>query len=167
VLEHEYETIVIIRPDVEDAAVMSVAERVEAIINENGGHVLDREDWGKRKLSYPIQKQQRGHYLRLNYLCTAPLIAEIERRIRLGEATMRFMTVRLADAVDVPTRVEEAAVHRARREEEAKRRAEEAALGMDDDDFDDGDADGGDDDDEDIGARRREEARARTEPSND
>lgn len=160
-LAHEYETIVIIRPDVEEAAVMSVAEMIETIVKDNGGHVLDREDWGKRKLSYPIQKQQRGHYLRLNYLCTAPLIAEIERRIRLGETTMRFMTVRLADAVDVPTRIEEAAVHRARREEEAKRRAEEAAMGLDEDDYDvDGDGDGGDDDDEDVGRGRRDEARA-------
>ncbi|MEZ4241170.1 MAG: 30S ribosomal protein S6 [Myxococcota bacterium] len=165
-LAHEYETIVIIRPDIEDAAVMSVAEMVESIVTDSGGHVLDREDWGKRKLSYPIKKDnhnhQRGHYLRLNYLCEAPLIAEIERKIRLGESTMRFMTVRLADAVDVPTRIEEAAVHRARREEEAKRRAEEAAMGLDDDDYDvDGDNNDDNDDDDDVGRNRARAARER------
>ncbi|MEQ1500630.1 MAG: 30S ribosomal protein S6 [Myxococcota bacterium] len=151
-LSHEYETIIIVRPDIEDAAVFGIAEKVEQIVLGNAGHLLDREDWGKRKLSYPIAKHQRGHYLRLNYLCPAPLISEIERRIRNEDQVVRFMTVRLADAVDVPTRIEQAAVQRARREEEMKRRAAEAALGIgdDDDDFDD------DDDDDDIGGDRAE-----------
>jgi len=147
VLSHEYETIIIIRPDIEDPLVTGITEKLETILTSNSGHVLDREDWGKRKLSYPISKHQRGHYIRMNFLCPASLITEIERRIRNEDNVMRFMTVRLADAVDVPTRIEQAAVQRARREEEMKRRAAEAALGIgdDDDDFDD------DDDDDDLG----------------
>lgn len=144
-LSHEYETIIIVRPDIEDTAVFSIAEKIEGIVQSNDGHLLDREDWGKRKLSYPIAKDnakhQRGHYLRLNFLCGAHLVTEIERRIRNEDNVIRFMTVRLADAVDVPTRIEQAAVQRARREEEMKRRAAEAALGLgdEDDDFDDDD----------------------------
>jgi small subunit ribosomal protein S6 len=147
VLSHEYETIIIIRPDIEEGMVSTITEKLEAILLENAGHVLDREDWGKRKLSYPIAKHQRGHYVRMNFLCNASLISEIERRIRNEDNVVRFMTVRLADAVDVPTRIEQAAVQRARREEEQKRRAAEAALGIgdDDDDFDT------DDDDDDLG----------------
>lgn len=152
-LSHEYETIIIVRPDIDDASVYAIAEKVEAIVSGSEGHVLDREDWGKRKLSYPIAKQQRGHYLRLNFLSAASLIAEIERQIRNQDTVMRFMTVRLAETVDVPTRIEQAAVQRARREEELKRRAAEAALGLgddDDDDFDDDD----DDDDRDAASTR-------------
>jgi small subunit ribosomal protein S6 len=148
VLAHEYETIIIIRPDIEDAAVFGIAEKVEAIVVGSQGHVLDREDWGKRKLSYPIAKHQRGHYLRLNYLCEAPLVAEIERRIRNEDDVVRFMTLRLASAVDAPTRIEQAAIQRARREEEMKRRAAEAALGGgDEDEYEFGD----EDDDDDMG----------------
>jgi small subunit ribosomal protein S6 len=146
-LSHEYETLIIVRPDIEDAAVFGIAEKVEAVLGENGGHVLDREDWGKRKLAYPISKHQKGHYLRLNYLSPATLVAEIERRIRIEDSVVRFMTVRLADAVDVPTRIEQAAVQRAQREEEMKRRAAEAALGIDDDDDEYGRGDDDDDDD--------------------
>jgi len=147
VLSHEYETLLIVRPDIEDAAVFGIAEKVEAVLTENGGHILDREDWGKRKLSYPIKKHQKGHYIRMNYLSPAELVAEIERRIRIEDDVVRFMTVRLADAVDVPTRIEQAAVQRAQREEEMKRRAAEAALGIEGDDEDD--FGGGDDDDDD------------------
>jgi small subunit ribosomal protein S6 len=148
VVSHEYETIIIVRPDIEDGAVFAIAEKLEEIVTSDGGHILDREDWGKRKLSYPIAKQQRGHYVRMNFLCQASLINEIERRIRNEDNVVRFMTVRLGDAVDVQTRIEEAAVHRARREEEMKRRAAEAALGLGDDDDDDY---GDDDEEDDLG----------------
>lgn len=148
-LSHEYETIIIVRPDIDDAAVFGIAEKVEAIVLGSEGHVLDREDWGKRKLSYPIAKHQRGHYLRLNYLCGPLLIAEIERRIRNEDQVVRFMTLRLATEVDAPTRIEQAAIQRARREEEMKRRAAEAALGLGDEDDDDFGGSGGDDDDDD------------------
>lgn len=127
-LSHEYETILIVRPDIEDSAVKAMAEKFEGLLTEGGGHILDREDWGSRKLAYPIAKHLRGHYVRMNYLAPAEIIDELERRMRLNETVVRFMTVRLADAVDVPTRVEEAAVHRAAREEEERRRAAEAAA---------------------------------------
>ena len=152
-LSHEYETIIIVRPDIEDSAVFGIAEKVEAIVLGASGHVLDREDWGKRKLSYPIAKHQRGHYLRLNYLCGPSLVTEIERRIRNEDQVVRFMTLRLASEVDAPSRIEQAAIQRARREEEMKRRAAEAALGLGDEDDDE--FGGDDDDDDDLGESGR------------
>ena len=127
-LSHEYETILILRPDVEGATVNALADKFEGVLTDKGGHILDREDWGSRKLAYPIAKHLRGHYVRMNFLAPAETIAELERRIRIEDGIVRFMTVRLADAVDVPTRIEEAAVQRARRLEEEKRRAAEAAA---------------------------------------
>lgn len=153
-LSHEYETIIIVRPDIEDSAVFGIAEKVESIVLGASGHVLDREDWGKRKLSYPIAKHQRGHYLRLNFLCAPALVAEIERRIRNEDDVVRFMTLKLGTDVDAPTRIEQAAVQRARREEEAKRRAAEAALGLGDDDDDDDGGYGDDEDDDNMGESR-------------
>ncbi|MBX2800455.1 MAG: 30S ribosomal protein S6 [Myxococcales bacterium] len=127
-LSHEYETIIIVRPDVEDSAVKGIAEKFEGVLTEGGGHILDREDWGSRKLAYPIAKHLRGTYVKLSFLAPAEVIDELERRIRLEDGVVRFMTVRLADAVDVSTRVEEAAVQRAKRLEEEARRAAEAAA---------------------------------------
>ncbi len=127
-LSHEYETILIVRPDIEDSAVKAMAEKFEVLLTDGGANILDREDWGSRKLAYPIAKHLRGHYIRMSFLAPATAIDEFERRMRLNESVVRFMTIRLANAVDVPARVEEAAVHRATREEEERRRAAEAAA---------------------------------------
>ncbi len=140
-LSHEYETIIIVRPDIEESAVGAIAEKFEGVLTDAGGHILDREDWGSRKLAYPIAKHLRGHYVRMNFLAPAEIIGELERRIRIEDSIVRFMTVRLADAVDVPTRIEEAAVQRQQREEEARRRAEAAEAEGDRDDLDDDDDD--------------------------
>ncbi len=150
-LSHEYETIVVVRPDIEDSSVFAIIEKFEQIVLGKAGHILDREDWGKRKLAYPIAKHQKGHYIRLLFLATSSVVAELERRIRNEDQVIRFMTVRVATEVDVPVRIEQAAVQRAQREEELKRRAAEAALGLGDDDDDEFD----DDEDEDLGADAR------------
>lgn len=126
-LLHEYETTLIIRPDLDDPNTYGIVERIEGIIQENGGTLLLRDDWGKRKLAYAIDKHLKGHYVLLEYLAPAEMVAELERRIRITDGIMRFLTVRIADAVDVETRVAEAAELRARREEEARRRAEAEA----------------------------------------
>jgi small subunit ribosomal protein S6 len=156
VFHHEYETIVIARPELDDAAVTTIVEKLEAVVSSQGGRVLDRDDWGKRKLAYPIAKQQKGHYVRLHIAAPPSCIAELERRIRIEDQLIRFMTVQLGEAVDVEARAEAAAQARTIREEEARRRAEaeaaaaaaaaeyeaeQRALGLDDDEDDDDDDD--------------------------
>lgn len=125
--EHEYETIIIIRPELDDAVTRAVIEKLEAVITDNGGHLLDRDDWGKRKLSYLVDKQLRGHYVRVHYVCHPTLVTEFERKIRIEDNVIRFMTIRLATYVDLEQRREAAIVARKQREEEAKRRAEQEA----------------------------------------
>lgn len=125
-LLHEYETTLIIRPDMDDPSTYGIVERIEGVINDNGGTLLLRDDWGKRKLAYAIEKHLKGHYVLLDFLGPAEMVAELERRIRITDGVIRFLTVRTADAVDVETRVAEAAELRARREEEAARRRAEA-----------------------------------------
>lgn len=123
---HEYETIIIIRPDLDDADTDAIVERVEEVIVK-GGRLLDREDWGKKRLAYPINKHQKGHYVLYSFLAEASLISELERIIRITDNVVRFLTIRKAEAVDVETRVQEASEHRrVRLEEEAKRAEEEA-----------------------------------------
>jgi small subunit ribosomal protein S6 len=127
--QNEYEIVFIIRPDADDAATLEVIEKVEAIITENGGHPLTRDDWGKRKLAYPIKKHLKGHYVLVNFLAPAELIIELERRIRITDAIVRFLTVKRFDLVEIEPRLEQAAEQRRLREEEARARAaaEEAA----------------------------------------
>ena len=129
-MHHEYETIVIARPDLDDATVGAVLDKLESVVSDNGGHILDRDDWGKRKMAYAIDKQLKGHYIRMHLAAPATVIAELERRIRLEDQLVRFMTVQLAKAVNVEERAEAAAVIRAAREEEARKRAEAEAAAV-------------------------------------
>ncbi len=125
---HEYETIIIIRPDVDDAAIEAIAEKLEGIITGSGGHILIRDDWGKKRLAYPIAKHQKGHYILFNYLSQAGEIDELERIIRIDDQIVRFLTVRRAEAVDVDTRLKAAEEQRRLRAEERARAEAEAAA---------------------------------------
>lgn len=123
---NEYELTLIIRPDIDEAATIGILEKIETIITDSEGTLLVRDDQGQRKLAYEIQNHQKGRYILEKFLAEPSLILEIERRIRLEERIVRFLTVRLPGAVDVETRLAEAGEERARLAEEAAKRAAEA-----------------------------------------
>jgi small subunit ribosomal protein S6 len=129
VLHNEYETTIIIRPDLDDAQTYAIVERFESVITDNEGHMLLRDDWGKRRLAYLIGGHQKGHYVLLNHLAPAGLIVELERNIRIEDSVLRFLTVKLSDHVDVAPRLARAEEQRKlRSEEEARRKAEAEAA---------------------------------------
>lgn len=142
---NEYELVIIIRPDVDEAEVKALVEKVEGVITADGGHILYRDDWGQRKLAYAIGKHLKGHYFVIHNLAKAETIAEVERVIRITEGFIRFLTVRKDVAVDVDVRIKDAAEQARIREAEAKARAEAEALAAaeeaDQDDLDDDDDD--------------------------
>ncbi|MFT4621994.1 MAG: small subunit ribosomal protein S6 [Myxococcota bacterium] len=125
VLLHEYETTLIVRSDVDDAAVTEILERFEGRLVEGKATLLLRDDWGTRKLAYPIDGQVKGRYVLFSYLSEAESIAEFERRVRIEDRIIRFLTIRVSNSVDVPTRLAEAKETREKRAEEAARRAAE------------------------------------------
>lgn len=137
---NEYEIVIIIRPDLDEAAIQEVANKIESVITDNQGQILVKDDWGQRKLAYPIKKHLKGHYFVISFIAPPELITELERRVRITDDIIRFLTVNRADAVDVPTRLRQAAEQRRLREEEAKARAEAEARGggrdEDDEEFD-------------------------------
>ncbi len=118
---NEYETIYIARPDLTDDVMTKITARYEQVITNNAGVILVSEDWGKRKLAYIISKHQRGHYIYLNYVAPATLVAEVERNLGLEDQLLRFLTVKLEDAVEVDAR-------RAVAEERKRLRAERMAA---------------------------------------
>ena len=126
-LHHEYEIVFILRPDLDEATVVACIEDYEALINDNDGSVLLRDDWGQRKLAYPIKRHLKGHYVLVTFLAPATLVAELERRIRINDKVLRFLTVKVADQVDVAARERQAAEERRVRADEAKARAEAEA----------------------------------------
>lgn len=135
---HEYENVFIIRPDLDDAEVEATASKLEDAVRELGGHVLDRDDWGKRKLAYSIAKYTRGHYVLLSLLLSPEDVAELERRMRLDDRIIRFGVFKQTDNVDVEAALAEATERRAAAAaRRAAQAAEEAEAANDDDDDDD------------------------------
>ena len=90
-----YETIYIVKPDLADEENKALTTKINEVIEKMNGEVRKLEDWGVRKLAYPIDKINRGRYMYLRSDGDATLIAELERRLRLDERVIRYQTVKL------------------------------------------------------------------------
>ncbi len=104
----EYETIYVVKPELPEDALGALNEKIQGIISKNEGETLTFDDWGKRKLAYPIQKNSKGHYIYLNFVGPTNLVAELERHLRIEDNLLRFLTVKLGFDVDVESRRAEA-----------------------------------------------------------
>jgi small subunit ribosomal protein S6 len=87
----EYELIFIIHPDLEEIPTNEVVERVQSWITEAGGKINKVDPWGKRRLAYPIRKQNEGQYFFLFIEMDPISVAEVERNLRFLEPVMRFL----------------------------------------------------------------------------
>jgi small subunit ribosomal protein S6 len=96
----EYETIYILRPDVGNDAAEKIVERAKDVITRLDGTLTKLDNWGKRKLAYPIQKNSRGIFVYLKYVGFGDLVAELERNLRLLDEVVRFQTVLLQEDID-------------------------------------------------------------------
>lgn len=109
----EYEVTFIVRPDLPDDDTQNIRTRTAAIVDGQQGTLLKNEDWGKRKLAYEVQKCAKGHFFLFNFLGNPGMVAEIERTLRLDDQVLRFLTVKVADRVEVTARIAEEETRRA------------------------------------------------------
>jgi small subunit ribosomal protein S6 len=97
----EYETIYILRPDVDPESAERVQSRVaDAIVREHGT-LVKVEAWGRRRLAYPLGNQRRGVYVYVKYVGGGGLVAEVERNLKLQDSVVKFMTMLVSDEVDI------------------------------------------------------------------
>jgi len=128
----EYETTFIIQPEITDEGIQAICQRIEEVLEKQGGTKLFYDDMGRRRLSYEIRNFQKGQYLTLFYLDEGKAIPEIERALRLDDSILRYLTVLANDDVtDVEARKAEAAelesIRAQKAVEKAEREAEDAA----------------------------------------
>lgn len=97
----EYETIYILRPDVDPDTAERVQGRVAEVVGRDDGKLVKVESWGRRKLAYPVAKQMRGVYVYVKYVGKGGLVQELERNLKLQDAVLKFQTVQTSDDVDV------------------------------------------------------------------
>ncbi len=95
-----YESVVIIGAEMTDDDIRSFAERYGEIIKNGNGEVIKLDDWGIKRLAYHVKKQEKGRYILFDYLGQPELVTELERRFRISEEVMKFITVKIEDEVD-------------------------------------------------------------------
>ena len=88
----QYETVFIATPVLSDAQMKEAVAKYLDLIKENGGEVVYEQDWGLRKLAYPIQKKTTGFYYLIEFKAESTLIARLETQYRRDERIMRFLT---------------------------------------------------------------------------
>ena len=88
---HPYELVLTIHPDLDEAAITGVLEKVNTWIADSGGSVDNIERWGKRQMAYTIKKQRDGMYILLTIKMTPTFSSELERNLKFLEPVMRFM----------------------------------------------------------------------------
>jgi len=98
-----YENVFIARQDLAQAQVDALADQFTATLKELGGEVKKREYWGLRSLSFRIKKNRKGHYVLFNIDAPAAAINEYERRMRINEDVLRYLTVRVDELEEGPS----------------------------------------------------------------
>jgi small subunit ribosomal protein S6 len=96
---HPYEIMVILDPEVEERTVQPTLERFLSVITNGGGSVESLDIWGRRRLSYEIQKKSEGIYAVANFTADPATTHELERQLRLNEWIMRTKVLRADEAV--------------------------------------------------------------------
>jgi small subunit ribosomal protein S6 len=121
----EYETTIIVQPEISDEGTAAIFERLDEVFTEHGTTRLLCENLGKRKLAYEIRKFHKGNYFILSFLSDGQVVPALERVLRLNESILRFMTIQTnPDVLDIDARKVEAA----EAEAELTRKAEERAA---------------------------------------
>lgn len=98
----KYETIYIVKPDLTEEDLKALTDKVQDVIAGNSGDLKRLEDWGVRKLAYAIRKSPRGRYVYLRYDGVETLVAELERRLRLDDRVLRYLTVKIEKETAAP-----------------------------------------------------------------
>jgi small subunit ribosomal protein S6 len=94
-MNRTYEIMFIVRPDVEEAELDKLIETFSGYVTGGGGTVKTTEKMGRRRLAYTVKKFNDGFYVLLVVDAPASLISEIERRLRVSEQVIKFITVRM------------------------------------------------------------------------
>jgi len=94
-MQRVYEVMFIVRPDVADEDVDKLIASLDQTVTGGGGTVRSTEKLGKRKLAYLVRKFNDGNYILLTIDADGSLITELERRLRVSEPVIKFITVRM------------------------------------------------------------------------
>ncbi len=90
-----YEELFIVRPDATDEEVDPLIEQLKGVVTHAGGSIDKTEKWGVRKLAYRVAKYNEGQYVLLQFSANPEIVKEIERRLRVADLVLKYLTVRI------------------------------------------------------------------------
>lgn len=97
-----YEICFIVHPD-QSEQVPAMIERYKGVIDQHKGTVHRLEDWGRRQLTYPIQKVHKAHYVLMNIECDQETVNELEHSFKFSDAVLRHLIIKMTKAVSAPS----------------------------------------------------------------
>ena len=94
-----YEELFIVKPDAPEEEVDGFVEQIKQVISSGKGTVEKADKWGIRKLAYRVQKYNEGIYVLVQFSSSPELVREIERRMRVSDLVIKFITVRIDEKI--------------------------------------------------------------------
>jgi small subunit ribosomal protein S6 len=111
-----YEEVFIVKPDAAEEETESVVELLTKTVTEQGGQIENIDRWGRRRLAYRVAKYDEGVYFIVKYSAKPETVKEVERRLRVNDLVIKFLTVRLDEKLKWVEK------RKKKREERAKRK---------------------------------------------
>ena len=124
---NKYETVFILTPVLSDDQMKETVEKFKKVLTDNGGNIENEENWGLRKLAYPIENKNTGFYTLIEFEGEPTIVAKLETAFRRDEKVIRFLTFRL-DKYAAEYAIKRRAVRKAKLEERAAAEAAAAAA---------------------------------------
>ena len=119
-----YEELFIIKPDATEEEIDQIVEQMTGVVTAAGGAIDKLEKWGKRRLAYRVDKHREGYYVLIQFSCGPETVKELERRLRVTDSVIKFLTVRIDETLK---RLEKRKKHREKR---AHRKADASYDGI-------------------------------------
>lgn len=102
---NKYESIFIIDPSLEEEKRKELIEKMKGIITSGGGKLLGLDEWGVRRLAYPVEGKEEGYYCFLNLEANPDIIQNLERNCRITDDIIRYLSVRIEEKKPKPKKV--------------------------------------------------------------
>ncbi len=103
-----YQSVLILKPDLEEAQVDQSVEKITSILKKFGGSILKLDKWGKKRLAYRVKKNKFGYYLNIYHTCEPGKVPDLEKEYQLYELVIKYLVIRL-EARDIERVMSQAA----------------------------------------------------------
>lgn len=90
-MRRDYELAFILNPEVSEEETRTILDRVEQIVARYGGQIVKVNQWGRRRLAYPIERHRDGFYVFIDMILTPETVTELERTLKVSESVLRHM----------------------------------------------------------------------------